>query len=97
VQATASDSPPSPGQEALFAIRPEKMRLAVSEEDLGLHGTIQEVIYIGTDTRYIVSVEAQPPVAVRVQNGCGIAPQEYRRGEAVQLFWLPEDAHLLAD
>ncbi len=99
VRATAGALPPSSGQEALFAVRPEKVRLIISEESIdgALRGVIQEVIYIGTDTRYIVNVEAQSPVAVRVQNGCGIAPQEYRRGDVVQLSWLPEDAHLLAD
>lgn len=90
---------PPLGSEAVFVIRPEKMRMECSEAPLpgALRGEVQEVIYIGTDTRYLVQVEGQNPLVVRVQNGCGVPPQEYGKGDRVQLFWLPEDTHLLAD
>jgi spermidine/putrescine transport system ATP-binding protein len=85
------------GQEATFSIRPEKLRLAPGSEaqPSALAGIIEEVIYIGTDTRYIIALAANQSVTVRVQNSCGVIPDEYKKGDAVKVYWLPEDAHLL--
>jgi len=99
VSAAMGDFAPLHGQEVIFSIRPEKLRLAPVDTSLpgSLDGTIQEVIYIGTDTRYIITLASDQSVTARVQNGCGVVPDEYKKGDAVKIYWLPEDAHLLAD
>jgi spermidine/putrescine transport system ATP-binding protein len=85
------------GQAATFTIRPEKMMLktkqAVSTE--ALSGTVQEVIYIGTDTRYIVTLQSGESVVVRVQNGCSPDVEQFSKGDLVKVVWLPDDARIL--
>lgn len=99
VAAASGDFTPALGQPVIFSIRPEKMRLAPAADAIpgALVGSIQEVIYIGTDTRYIITLASGQLLTARVQNGCGVIPDEYKKGDAVYVYWLPEDAHLLAD
>jgi ABC-type Fe3+/spermidine/putrescine transport system ATPase subunit len=55
------------------------------------------MVYIGTDTRYVVSVASGDPVVVRVQNGCDSEAAVFKRGDRVAMHWSPEDARLLAE
>jgi spermidine/putrescine transport system ATP-binding protein len=105
VKAAAGDPPPSPGQEILFAVRPEKILIAPGANPLDtglsdsgeLSGEITQVIYIGADTRYVVSLYAGGSLAVRVQNGSGRGMGDYRKGEPVKIYWEPKDAHTLVE
>jgi spermidine/putrescine transport system ATP-binding protein len=83
----------------LFTIRPEKISLAAySQTTAGtLTGVIQEVIYIGTDTRYLIQLASGQLLIVRVQNGLGVELNEFRKGDQAQVIWRPEDAHILSD
>jgi spermidine/putrescine transport system ATP-binding protein len=88
-----------PGQEVFFTVRPEKMRLASPSENAtgALSGVVQDVVYIGTDTRYLIVLTSGKHIIVRVQNGCGVELNEFQKGDQAQIIWQPEDAHILSE
>jgi spermidine/putrescine transport system ATP-binding protein len=82
------------GQTVTLTLRPEKISLT----DIGgLTGTIREMIYIGTDTRYVVQLTSGETLVVRVPNAGSAAPNLRRVGDSVGLSWQPEDARVLTD
>jgi spermidine/putrescine transport system ATP-binding protein len=97
ITAGAGDTHPAPGQEVFVSIRPEK--LLISSEKMpaseALHGIVSEVIYIGTDTRYIVMLPTGEPLSVRVQNSSGRDLEQVKKGDMVWISWSPEDARIL--
>jgi spermidine/putrescine transport system ATP-binding protein len=94
--ASAEDNHPAPGQEVCVSIRPEKLLIS-SEKPAGeaLHGSVTQVIYIGTDTRYVIMLPAGEPISVRVQNSCGRDIGQVKKGDIVWISWLPDDARIL--
>jgi len=84
------------GQAITLTIRPEKIDLS-RQGTGGLSGTVQDRVYIGTDTRYIVALHSSETVIVRVQNGCDSEAGEFAKGERVTVRWRPEDARMLMD
>jgi spermidine/putrescine transport system ATP-binding protein len=59
----------SDGQQVSVAVRPEKLRLnAELAQGNNLHGRVEDVIYIGTDTHYGVRFAGGQKVRVRAQN-----------------------------
>ncbi|HSX70713.1 MAG TPA: ABC transporter ATP-binding protein, partial [Pseudomonas sp.] len=64
-----------------LAIRPERVALSDSGN---LAGEVEEVVYIGTDTLYLLRVAGQSGFRVREQNGCGVRPL-LQRGAPVRL------------
>lgn len=89
----------SGGQAVAFTIRPEKMALKAKGfvSSGSLSGTVVEVVYIGTDTRYIVGLDCGECVVVRVQEGYSQEVEHYSRGDAVKVVWQPEDARILTE
>ena len=84
------------GQQVTVAIRPEKMSLHAAPPDpLALPGMVEEVIYIGTDTRYLVRLTEQTTVVVREQNLGATATIRFCGGEPVYVSWTPGSARLL--
>jgi spermidine/putrescine transport system ATP-binding protein len=82
------------GQAVSVVIRPEKLSLT---ENGMITGWIEESIYIGTDTRYIIRLTNEQTVIVREQN---LAPDQghgYRAGDEVGLNWNPEYAMVLTE
>ncbi|MBV9518133.1 MAG: ABC transporter ATP-binding protein [Hyphomicrobiales bacterium] len=77
------------GDEVILAVRPERTLLQAPGEG-PLAGTIDQIVYEGTDTTYLVRLA--PGVRFRVceQNRAGGRPR-FRQGEAVSLT-LPADA-----
>ncbi|MBB6340444.1 spermidine/putrescine transport system ATP-binding protein [Pseudomonas fluvialis] len=71
---------PTPGPVTL-AIRPERISLQDSGD---LQGEVEEVVYIGTDTLYLLKVAGQSGFRVRQQNRLGAA-QPLKRGDAVRI------------
>jgi putative spermidine/putrescine transport system ATP-binding protein len=56
-----------------FTVRPEKIRIAepdtpVGERDCSAEGTVRDVVYLGTTTRYIIALEAGVDLVVVQQN-----------------------------
>ncbi len=88
--------------EVTVAIRPEKIRLIAGDQASdfpSVQGRISEVIYIGTDTFYVVQVNEDTSLRVRMQND----RNQLDRGEIlpvgtlVSLCWYPDAALVLVD
>ncbi len=92
----------SQGQIVTLVIRPEKAIIYTTRQNYTLPGAIEEVIYLGTDTRYVVRLTPRTSLVVRSQN---LDHQEpHRLGEVVwvqlspqSIFLLPEDQIAQAD
>ena len=61
------------GRPGTFTIRPEKIRLddpseLPAEEETSATGRINDVIYLGSDTRYVVALDAGGELVVTAQN-----------------------------
>lgn len=89
----------SNGQTVTVAIRPEKISLHATPTDNGasVPATVEEAVYIGTDTRYTVRVADHYPVVARVQNISSDieANRFFRQGDAVYLSWATDSALVL--
>jgi spermidine/putrescine transport system ATP-binding protein len=75
-------------------IRPEKISLG--EKGL-VRGRVEETIYIGTDTRFIIRLNDKTSVTVREQNLYGNQIEIYRKGDEVGLVWNPSHALVLTE
>ncbi len=84
-------------QDVTVAVRPEKLAIAPpgKNENHALQGTIQEIVYIGTDTRYVVKLTSGETAVARVQNLSGRDLEEYNAGDQVSIGWRPGDARIL--
>jgi spermidine/putrescine transport system ATP-binding protein len=60
-------------------------------------GEINEVIYIGTDTRYTVTLGSAVEVSVRVQNYGSRYDTMFVPGDRVYVHWAAENAQILID
>jgi spermidine/putrescine transport system ATP-binding protein len=80
----------------VVAIRPEKITISDQPANAdSIAGRVEEVIYTGTDTRYLVRVSSQSVLAVRQQNA-GVGPAvSFPVGSQVYLHWAPQMARLL--
>jgi len=97
VSAQRGDVSQVPGQLVTLAVRPEKLSLTRADQPVAeaLSGTIQEVIYIGTDTRFIVGLASGETLEARVQNLGGRGLGEFAVGDPVKVGWAPGDARTL--
>ena len=91
------------GARVLVAVRPEKIRLqeARSEPGPGLchaRGTISEVVYLGTVTRYLVALEGAGSIVVLEQNLDTTSMEALEaQGRAVRLTWQPRHTFVIGD
>jgi putative spermidine/putrescine transport system ATP-binding protein len=88
------------GAEGTFTVRPEKIRMAdtgapMADDEIAANGVIRDVIYLGSDTRYVVALEAGGELVVTQQN-LETSSMEVlaARGRAVRLVW--KRRHVLA-
>jgi spermidine/putrescine transport system ATP-binding protein len=98
IKAPLGGSAPAPGSPVTVAIRPERIRLAQSAATAGssLTGTVSEVHYLGTDTRYHVDTGAGITLVVRRQNlGHGDA-EPWQVGQQVTASWSQGSATILS-
>lgn len=58
-------------------------------------GTIQQAVYIGTDTRYVVQIAGGNEVVVRVQNYGLRSDTYFDAGQQVNVFWDYENSRVL--
>ncbi len=85
-----------PGDTVTVAIRPERLSLAVDgEQGEQISATISEITYLGTDTRYLVTIPTGEKAAVRVQNAGMNRTSTYRIGDQVKLGYVLDDAQIL--
>jgi putative spermidine/putrescine transport system ATP-binding protein len=80
-----------------FTVRPEKIRLLEAGETVGAgeeteSGVLQEVIYLGSVTRYIVDLDAGGRLTVVRQNVGDVMEEKGRR---VSLAWRPEHTYVI--
>jgi spermidine/putrescine transport system ATP-binding protein len=87
------------GQPVAVAIRPEKIVV----QGLGdtpqecVPGQVDEVVYIGTDTRYIIQLTEKTNLVARVQNLGKETITAYAPGSEVAVTWEPRVARILTE
>jgi spermidine/putrescine transport system ATP-binding protein len=98
VYAVVSGAKPSQETVTTLTIRPERMVISpLGEGEMpGITGIIQEVVYIGTDTRYLVELLTGQTVLVRIQNSSKKYIGAFSRGVKIRLSWTREDARILS-
>jgi spermidine/putrescine transport system ATP-binding protein len=87
------------GQPLDLTVRPEKIVLTQDAPEAGrcaLHGTVKEVVYLGTSTQYAVLTPDGAELNVFVQNASD-ASDIAERGDRVWLSWRPEHSLALAN
>jgi putative spermidine/putrescine transport system ATP-binding protein len=81
------------GSEGTFTVRPEKIRIGRPDaepagDEQAARGRVREVIYLGPDTRYVVSLDVGGELVVTRQNLETSSMEALTaQGEAVGLFW----------
>jgi putative spermidine/putrescine transport system ATP-binding protein len=85
------------GRDGVWSIRPEKIRLAqpdsaVSAGEGSALGTVEEVIYVGDATRFVVGLDAGGVLVVLQQNLSTTSTDVHDfRGRRVRLIWRDEN------
>jgi putative spermidine/putrescine transport system ATP-binding protein len=88
------------GMDGTFTVRPEKIRIGVREDEVAADehsalGRIQQVVYLGADTRYIVALDAGGELIVTQQNLQASSMEALAaQGRVVRLIW--QRQHVLA-
>jgi putative spermidine/putrescine transport system ATP-binding protein len=81
------------GADGTFTIRPEKIQLAepdavVSQDDCAVAGTVRDVVYVGINTRYIVTLDGGGELVVVQQNlSTSSMDALAAKGRRVKLVW----------
>ncbi|MFI5261378.1 MAG: ABC transporter ATP-binding protein [Candidatus Limnocylindrales bacterium] len=84
------------GRPGTFTVRPEKIRLGAPDDPVAADestapGHINEVVYLGSDTRYVVVLDAGPRLVVTQQNLETTSTQALAAaGRRVRLIWKRE-------
>ena len=88
---------PAQNAATTITIRPERMMISAPDEreKPGISGTIKEVVYIGTDIRYLLKIATGQEIQIRIQNSSKEDINAFPKGGEVQIGWAPEDARLL--
>jgi putative spermidine/putrescine transport system ATP-binding protein len=91
------------GRAGTFTIRPEKIHLAevgapVAADEGSATGVIRTVVYLGSDTRYHVALDAGAEIVVTEQNLQASSMEALAaQGRAVRLIWKRHHVLQLAD
>ena len=91
------------GASGTFTIRPEKIRLAepdavVGPEEASATGIVRSVVYLGPDTRYVVTLDAGSELVVTQQNLATTSTEALaKEGKAVRLIWERQHQLPIAD
>jgi putative spermidine/putrescine transport system ATP-binding protein len=80
------------GLQGRFSVRPEKIRLeppgaAAGRDEHSVVGRIRDIVYLGAQTRYLVTVAAEVDIVVATQNLTSSTEGIAQRGKDVQLVW----------
>jgi putative spermidine/putrescine transport system ATP-binding protein len=91
------------GRRGTFTIRPEKIHLAdpvtgVGDDEQSATGRIRAVLYLGSDTRYTVTLDAGSELVVTQQNLATTSTEALaQEGKAVRLIWKRQHVLTVAD
>ena len=94
----AVDQPVTVGQPMMLAVRPEKVyvtRPGKGNGRVSLPGEVQQVMYLGTDTRYAIQLQDGHTLVALARNLNGDGPLNL--GDPVQVYWHDTDARLLVE
>jgi spermidine/putrescine transport system ATP-binding protein len=102
-----------PGQPVTVAVRPEKIALKHTTANDGgsstgnsvghlngstrLLGRVEQMQYIGTDSRYTIRLNPQHLIRVRMQNTDRLQHRMFESGEIVEVCWETENARILTE
>lgn len=86
------------GQKVSVAVRPEKLRLNVQiENGNNLSGTVEDIVYIGTDTHYGIRLRGGQKVRIREQNVTSGHKSIAKVGEEVQVAFTHTSPRVLTE
>jgi putative spermidine/putrescine transport system ATP-binding protein len=91
------------GSSGTFTIRPEKIRLAAPDATVGpdetsATGVVRGVVYLGPDTRYVITLDAGGELVVTQQNLSTSSTEALaQEGKAVRLVWKRQHQLPIAD
>ncbi len=91
------------GSAGVFTIRPEKIHIAdldvaVDDDEASAPGVIRDVVYLGSDTRYVVALDAGAELVVTQQNLSTSSTEALaQQGKAVRLVWKRQHQLPVAD
>lgn len=91
------------GEAGTFTVRPEKIHLEAPDAPVGpdessASGHIRSVVYLGSDTRYIVALDAGTELVVTQQNLATSSMEALaQQGKAVRLTWKRQHNFPVAD
>jgi len=87
------------GQIVTILIRPEKAVLYPADYKLpaSLMGIVEDVVYIGTDTRYLVRINNNNRLVIRKQNLNRSVLRQFSCGENVKIQIAPESIRILTE
>ena len=91
------------GRAGTFTIRPEKIHLsaggqAVGPDETAADGVVRDVVYLGSDTRYIVMLDGGGQLVVTQQNLATSSTEALaQQGKAVRLIWKRQHELPIAD
>jgi putative spermidine/putrescine transport system ATP-binding protein len=91
------------GRRGTFTIRPEKIHLAgpdtvAAGDETSAAGTIHDVVYLGSDTRYVVTLDVGGRLVVTEQNLSTTSTEALaQQGKAVRLLWKRQHVLPIAD
>ena len=87
------------GAAAALVVRPERVRIVDGSGDAAsgnrVEATVDEVLYLGPDTKYQLALEGGQRITVREPREA--SGRELHRGDRVRLGWSVEDGLLVAD
>ena len=89
------------GEPAALVVRPERIRIVASSDEVpaganAVEAAITDVLYLGSDRKYGLTLPDGQRAAVRQQRD-GAGGREWPSGERVQLTWSIDDGVLVAD
>jgi putative spermidine/putrescine transport system ATP-binding protein len=89
------------GEPAALVVRPERIRIVASSDEVpaganAVEAAITDVLYLGSDRKYGLTLPDGQRAAVRQQRD-GAGGREWPSGERVQLTWSVDDGVLVAD
>ncbi len=99
IYAMIGSEKPTPNAATAITIRPERIIISSpgERERPGVSGTITEIVYIGTDVRYLLKIATGQEIQIRIQNSSKEDISAFPKGAEVQISRTPEDAKLLSD
>jgi putative spermidine/putrescine transport system ATP-binding protein len=91
------------GQDGSWTVRPEKIRVEPADAQAGTgdvcaDGTVREVIYLGSSTRFVVTLDAGGELVAMAQNVRTTSSDvDHYRQQRVRLLWSKEHAYRVTD